>query len=338
VHKLRGARRRRPLPGKMNATSSKRLMIVMWVPYKDEGAGAASERVVVQVVKDEITASSNNQRPPPRGSSVSIARPVPRSSLKALPGALIPVICLVVCQALAAQTSATAAGKPGPARVSAELPDAPTPAAVILAANESSPGVVISFLDPQQKPLPKSDDQNPQAPTLGDLGLSPDQTKTDPDAQHRLDRRTHDLKVHQELGIVTLAPLAAACITSALAPPDPRNGRSGNTTGRDVHVSLGSLSVAMYGATAFYAIKAPRIPGEGPTKGGIKLHKYLIYIHAPGMILTPILGAMAFNQAADGEKVHGIASAHAAVAWTTVAAYSAAIVAVSWPIHLPFRK
>jgi len=53
------------------------------------------------------------------------------------------------------------------------------------------------------------------------------------------------------------------------------------------------------------------------------------------MVLTPILGAMAFNQAADGERVHGIASAHAAVAWTTVAAYSAAIIAVSWPIHFP---
>ncbi len=216
------------------------------------------------------------------------------------------------------------------------LPDAPTPPPLVFEANGPLP--VLGFLPPgQQTKLPKPGDQSQQAPSLGDLGLSPDQIKSDPDAQHRLDRRTHDLKVHQELGIITLAPLAAACITSALAPPDPRNGSGGNTTGRDIHVSLGSLSVAMYGATAYYAIKAPRIPGEGPTKGGIKLHKYLIYIHAPGMVLTPILGAMAFNQAAAGQKVHGIASAHAAVAWTTVAAYSAAIVAVSWPIHLPFK-
>ena len=54
------------------------------------------------------------------------------------------------------------------------------------------------------------------------------------------------------------------------------------------------------------------------------------------MILTPILGAMAFQQEQDGEKVHGIASAHGAVAATTFIAYSAAIVAVSWPIHLKF--
>lgn len=189
---------------------------------------------------------------------------------------------------------------------------------------------------PQQTPPQPPDQsqqqpsaQNPSAPSLGDLGLS---NTPDPDLQARLDRHTQMLKIHQRLGLITLVPLAAACISSAAAPPDPRNG-SGNTVGRDIHVSLGSLSVAMYGATAYYAIRAPKIP-EGPVKGGIKIHKYLIWIHAPGMVLTPILGAMAFNQANNGEKVHGIASAHAAVAWTTVASYTAAIIAVSWPIKL----
>lgn len=184
---------------------------------------------------------------------------------------------------------------------------------------------------PQQQQLPKPA-QNPNEPSLSDLGLTPSQTQPDRDLQARLDRHTHMLKIHQRLGLITLAPLAAACISSAAAPPDPRNG-SGNTVGRDIHVSLGSLSVLMYGLTASYAIRAPRV-SEGPARGGIKIHKYLIYIHAPGMILTPILGAMAFNEANNGEKVHGIASAHAAVAWTTVASYTAAIVAVSWPIHL----
>ena len=219
------------------------------------------------------------------------------------------------------------------------LPNAPMPTQPAVAASLSGMNLSVrtsDSLDQQQSP-PQPPQKPSTMPSLQDLGLSSEQTKPDPDMQARLDRRTHDLKVHQRLGLITLAPLAAACISSAAAPPDPRNGQ-GNTIGRDIHVSLGSLSVAMYGATAYYAIKAPRIPGEGPSKGGIKLHKYLIYIHAPGMILTPILGAMAFNQAADGERVHGIASAHAAVAWTTVAAYSAAIVAVSWPIHLPGRK
>lgn len=248
---------------------------------------------------------------------------------------LLATIALPLVAQSVWQPQETAAAKADDSK----LPDAPMPPQPALTATSIEPGLPFSAtrpLDQQQSP-PQNPQKPSSAPSLQDLGLSPAQTKTDPDLQARLDRRTHDLKVHQKLGLITLAPLAAACISSAAAPPDPRNGQ-GNTVGRDIHVSLGSLSVAMYGATAYYAIKAPRIPGEGPSKGGIKLHKYLIYIHAPGMILTPILGAMAFNQAADGERVHGIASAHAAVAWTTVAAYSAAIVAVSWPIHLPGRK
>lgn len=139
------------------------------------------------------------------------------------------------------------------------------------------------------------------------------------------------LRIHQRLGLITLVPLAGACISSAAAPPDVHKGKD-NAVGRDIHVAFGAASVTMYAFTASYAIRAPKI-SEAPARGGIKWHKYLIYVHAPGMVLTPILGAMAFNQANNGEKVHGIASAHAAVAWTTVAAYGAAIVAVSWPIH-----
>jgi hypothetical protein len=185
--------------------------------------------------------------------------------------------------------------------------------------------------------LPKPDGQNqPAPPSLGDLGLSPSQTKPDPDLQARLDRHTRMLRIHQRLGLITLAPLAGACISSAFAPPDLKKGKD-NATGRDIHVGLGAASVTMYAFTASYAIRAPRVSDE-PARGGIKLHKYLIWVHGPGMILTPILGAMAYDQANNGEKVHGIASAHAAVAWTTVAAYGAAIVAVSWPIHIGSLK
>lgn len=190
--------------------------------------------------------------------------------------------------------------------------------------------------EPQTATTPNAQTpQQPTSPSLGDLGLSPEQTRADLDAQHRLDRRTHDLKVHQTLGLITLVPIAAACLTSGLAPPDPRGGN--NEIGRDVHVALGSASVMLYGATAWYAIKAPRMPGQPPAKGGIKVHKYLVAIHAPGMVLTPILGAMAYNQAANGQKVTGIASAHGAVALITAAAYVGSIVAVSWPIHFPGR-
>lgn len=184
-----------------------------------------------------------------------------------------------------------------------------------------------------QQPQPSA--QNPSAPSLSDLGLS---NAPNPALQARLDRHTQMLKIHQRLGLLTLIPMAAAVISSGGAGAH-HNGSAGatvvggNTVGRDLHASLGALTVGMYGATAYYAIAAPKIP-ESHVKGGIRIHKYLIWVHAPGMVLTPILGAMAFNQLNNGEKVHGIASAHAAVAWTTVISYSAAIVAVSWPIKL----
>jgi hypothetical protein len=47
------------------------------------------------------------------------------------------------------------------------------------------------------------------------------------------------------------------------------------------------------------------------------------------MILTPILGAIAYSQLSNGERVHGIAKYHSWVAWTTVGAYGAAIASVS---------
>ena len=256
------------------------------------------------------------------------------------------VAAALLPQASAAQGTAPVTLQTPGGATATPLPDAPQPVQLNDSGSSSSnheleytntltaESDLLAFAQ-QIKPRPQPTQQpSDQAPSLGDLGLPSNETKADPDLQARLDRRSHMLKVHQRLGLITLAPLAAACITSALAPPDPRDGH-GNTVGRDLHVSLGATSVTLYGFTAYYAIRAPRVSNE-PARGGIKLHKYLIYIHAPGMILTPILGAMAFNEANDGERVHGIASAHAAVAWTTVASYSAAIVAVSWPIHLKF--
>jgi hypothetical protein len=266
-----------------------------------------------------------------------LTRPrLPRVRIVLVVGGIVTLLC--ASAPLVAQTAA-----PDVAKVDvASLPDAPAVAlstTLPVADQPSAPQTEQTVQSQGRQALPKPADQNPQAPappSLSDLGLSPTQTKPDPDLQARLDRHTRMLRIHQRLGIITLAPLAGACITSAFAPPDLKKGKD-NATGRDIHVGLGAASVTMYAFTASYAIRAPRVSDE-PSRGGIRLHKYLIYVHAPGMILTPILGAMAYDQANNGEKVHGIASAHAAVAWTTVAAYGAAIVAVTWPIHIGSLK
>ena len=216
------------------------------------------------------------------------------------------------------------------------LPDAPTPRTVDLAQNNEAP---------QQAPETKQSQQPSSSstePSLSDLGLTTVQTQGSAQAQALLDKRTHMLKVHQTLGLLTLIPLAATVISSAGATGGHQHNGStigststGNTVGRDLHASLGAVSIGMYAATAWYAIRAPKIP-DTQSRGAIRLHKALVWIHAPGMVLTPVLGVMAFKQLNSGERVHGIASAHAAVAWTTVAAYGASIVAVSWPIHLKY--
>ena len=159
--------------------------------------------------------------------------------------------------------------------------------------------------------------------SLGDLGFSPEQSQGSAADQALLDKRTHMLKIHQRLGLIATGPIVAAVIAGTGA-----GGKSTSSTDRYVHLALGSAAGDLYFMSAYYAIRAPKIPGTEP-RGQIRLHKALAWIHGPGMVLTPILGAIAFDQKSKGERVHGIASAHGAVAIVTAAAYGAAILSVS---------
>jgi hypothetical protein len=159
-------------------------------------------------------------------------------------------------------------------------------------------------------------------PSLGDLGFPADQAQGNAQDQARLDRRSHMLKMHQRFGLITLAPLVATVATSSLAA-----GKRSTATGRDVHGALGAVTADMYFMTAYYAIRAPTIPGT-ITRGPIRLHKALAWIHGPGMILTPILGAIAYGQEKNGGRVHGIAKAHGAVADVTYVAFGLAVLSV----------
>ena len=175
----------------------------------------------------------------------------------------------------------------------------------------------------QQENLPNAPSSSTTAPSLSDLGLSPEQTQGNPQEQALLDKRTHMLKIHQRMGLITTIPLIASVVTSLNA-----GGKSEGTASRDLHVALGALTGDLYGITAYYAIRAPRIPGT-KKRGPIKFHEAMAWIHGPGMILTPILGAMAFSQKNNGEKVHGIAKAHGPVAIVTAGAFGAALLSVS---------
>lgn len=199
--------------------------------------------------------------------------------------------------------------------------------------------------EPANKPAPAAPPELPNAPapapaepSLSDLGFTQDQTKADPKLQARLQKRTEMLKIHQRLGLITAAPMLAALITGPMAKAKGKNGQpiqEPTQANLDFHAALGGATTALYFSTAYFAIRAPGVPGTHK-HGAIRVHEALAFIHGPGMILTPILGIMAYKQESAGEKVHGIASAHGAVAFVTTAAYGASIIAVSWPIHLKF--
>ncbi len=172
--------------------------------------------------------------------------------------------------------------------------------------------------------LPTAPSSSSTAPSLSDLGLSPEQTQGNAREQAMLDKRTRMLKIHQRMGLITTIPLIATVILGPGA-----GGKSEGTATRDLHVALGGLTGDLYGITAYYAIRAPRVAGT-KKRGPIKFHEAMAWIHGPGMIATPIIGIMAFDQKNKGEKVHGIAQAHGPVAIVTAGAFGAALLSVSF--------
>lgn len=249
-----------------------------------------------------------------------------------------PELLIIACFCLAAfpcRSIAQSKGTPSTGEVAAAyLPDAPIPEA---AQAQQQNQTQSQSQSPSQTP---SQTQTSAQPSLQDLGITPSQTRGSAKEQALLNKRTHMLKVHQTLGLITVIPMAAALITGPQAKAKGRDGqiiKEPSQTNLDIHAALGSLTAGLYFTTAYYAEFAPKVPGV-KKRGAIRVHEALAFVHGPGMILTPILGIMAFRQENAGEKVHGIASAHGAVAAITAAAYGASIVAVSWPIHIKFWK
>ncbi len=165
--------------------------------------------------------------------------------------------------------------------------------------------------------------------SLRDLGFTPEQTKGSAAEQARLDRRTHMLKTHQRLGLITTAPLIATLLLANGAKGEKNGDASSSSSGRQLHAAMGGVTAGLYITTASFALFAPKAPPGTKVRGPIKLHRMLAFVHGPGMILTPILGAIAYQQRERGEKVHGIAQAHAPAALITSIAYGLAIASVT---------
>jgi len=250
---------------------------------------------------------------------------------------LVPRLSVAQAQNAAATMPAVPATALVPLSDSDDLIAAPEPSDRMAQTEGSAQAPGSSQSQPSQ--TNQQDQKKPDtAPSLGDLGFPPEQTQANAQMQAMLDKRTHMLKVHQTLGLITAIPMVATLITGPQAKAKGKNGQTitePTPANLDFHIALGGLTTGMYFTTAYYSMFAPKIPGVKP-KGAIRLHRDLEWVHGPGMILTPILGILAYKQENAGEKVHGIASYHGMAADVTAAAYGASIIAVSWPIHWKF--
>ncbi len=251
---------------------------------------------------------------------------------KNVPGAVVTI----TNQASGQKTQATADAEghyqlpalpPGQYRITARAGSWHAPATRVTIRAGARQTVNLALNGPPESSSPASA-QVPEL-SLQNLGFSPQQTRGSRKLQARLNRRSRMLQIHQKLGLLTMIPLAATVIAGGFAGGRPSKTSS---TGRNIHAILGMTAFGMYSATAYFAIFAPRIKGV-KTRGPIKVHEALAWIHGPGMILTPILGEMAYAQRARGERVHGIAKLHGLVAMVTLGAYVAAWLAVAKP-HL----
>jgi hypothetical protein len=233
-------------------------------------------------------------------------------------GHVVPAAAISVKHVVSGQTTATTADTAGVYRVT-DL--APGSYEVSVSAEGFNTAVATVTVAPGTSPTLNV--RLTRGLSLGDLGFSRAQTQGNAQEQARLDRRSHMLRTHQQLGLITVVPMLATIFAGMSA-----GGRAMSSTDRDLHAALGGVTTGLYITSASFAVFAPKVSGT-ETRGQIRLHKALAWIHGPGMILTPILGAMAFEEKSRGERVQGIASAHGTVAIVTASAYGAAILSVS---------
>jgi Carboxypeptidase regulatory-like domain len=104
--------------------------------------------------------------------------------------------------------------------------------------------------------LPDTPSASQSGPSLSELGFPPEDTQSNAKRQALLDKRAHMLKIHQKLGLITTAPLVATLVASMGA-----GGKSTSSTDRTVHMVLGAVTSDLYFTSAYFAIRAPRVPG-----------------------------------------------------------------------------
>ena len=154
------------------------------------------------------------------------------------------------------------------------------------------------------------------APSLGDLGFSPEDLQSNPQFQKDLETRSDMLRIHQTLGLVTAIPMTTEFVLGIVTAGNVSNGSTDTT----LHTTLGLTTVALYGTTALFEILAPKPKGLKPS-GNTEVHEALSWIHQPQMIVVPLVGDMINDRIANHQPIGNLGVVHGVMATTLLASY-----------------
>jgi len=152
---------------------------------------------------------------------------------------------------------------------------------------------------------------------LQGLGFSAAETQASPDLQKTLEDRRFYLRQHQIWGLVAAGAIGATLLTGGEGSLPPE------------HPFFAGLAVTSYAAAAYTSWMAPELP-HGKEYGGTAWHRRLVWIHLPGMILTPVLGYLAAKKIDRGEKLDGPEKYHKDAAYITAATLAISALTVSF--------
>lgn len=174
---------------------------------------------------------------------------------------------------------------------------------------------------PTQGPAPDLSTPAP-APSLDFDLLAPAAgvAAVDPAQEKAVDRRRSMLKVHQGLGIATVATLAATSVVGQLDFND--RFRGGGDTGQyhTAHKALAYGSAALFTTAGLLAVLAPEpYAKKGGRADTATVHKWAMGVATAGMVAQIALGIAARGKAGTTQE-RDIAAAHQIIGYTTLGA------------------
>ncbi len=161
--------------------------------------------------------------------------------------------------------------------------------------------------------------------SVEDLGFSSADLQSDPQYQKDLQTRSDMLQIHQTLGLITAIPLTTEYVLGLTTAGNVSNG----STDTGLHATLGITTVALYGTTALFAILAPKPKGL-KASGNTQTHEDLAWIHAPLMIIVPLLGDMANDQVQSHQPLGGLGTLHGILATALVVSYLSSVTVMTF--------